>query len=225
MAAPDVSQLGLDRTASIHLSSDRELFIHSVERSLNTGGVEGITVSSGLPAEPESLKDSENEVVLLHDHCGSNRLGILEKLRRRRSKGYGGVVIVIAEKPSTMLLVQALKSGVDDYLVWGPNLNIADEVLRLLENRRVRTTGHWEPKHVESMGFFRTLGLTPMQINLLAEFARDFPRQAELAKRLGKQEQQLRKAFSRIYRKLTDQLGVSNQAQLAQLLSVCIACK
>ncbi|MCP4677921.1 MAG: hypothetical protein GY854_20880 [Deltaproteobacteria bacterium] len=224
MAARDVVQKGLECNVSVYLKSDRELFVRSLKRSLNKAGYDRIIIASDLPVVPEGPNRRKQEVVLLHEHNGSIGDNKVESLRLRSTFGYDGIVAIITENPSTELLVQALRSFVDEYLVSGRYLDIAEEVTRLLGHRREEKSIQWEPERIREMGFFRTLGLSQMQIDLLVEYARGFPRQSELAARLGMKDSYLRKSISRIYEKLDKKLAINNPAQLAQLLSICIAC-
>ena len=70
---------------------------------------------------------------------------------------------------------------------------------------------------VSELGYLRSFGLTPREIEILAAYSEDFPLQKVLADRVGKAESQVRKSFSRIQKKL----GVDNLVQLGHVLTIC----
>ncbi|MCP4675618.1 MAG: hypothetical protein GY854_08970 [Deltaproteobacteria bacterium] len=145
----------------------------------------------------------------------------MRRVRLWREWGYKGWIVVVTEDPSLELLMRCLQSGVDDILAYGQYLSLDEEIRNLLSGHRASGGVNWNPEAIMKMGLFRTLGLSEYQIRILAEYALDFPRHRILAERIGTNGNQLRKIFSRIYEKLDEKFAVSNQAQLAQFLTIC----
>lgn len=173
------------------------------------------------------FESAQPDLVLLHDQMGIFWNGMLEQASRLcESKGEGSstAIAVVTRDPSLEDLMNALYHGALDYLYLGPRLNLSREISRLLTKAELGSTRQWNPEGIKSLGFLRSLGLSKYEIDLLVEYARDFPRLKELARRLKKSEIYLRKCFSRIYDKLGDLLAIDNQAQLARLLTICCAC-
>lgn len=161
------------------------------------------------------------DVLVVHAAYGIAQGGDpLEEIAALRRRLYRGIAVVVADRPSIHELVRAFEAGADDYVARGVHLDIADVVDRLWTKRgRVRVDRR-APEVICEKSFLRSLGLTESELWLLSEFARDFPRQRDLAARVGRGEVQVRKAFSRIYEKLSDAFEVDNPAQLAHLLTV-----
>ena len=82
-----------------------------------------------------------------------------------------------------MDLLTALKAGVNDYLTKGPYLDLATEITRMADQPNEDRCPGWYPDSIVDMGLFRSLGLTYREMEILSEYARDFPRYRELSKR------------------------------------------
>ncbi len=171
--------------------------------------------------DEEKLERSRPDMVVLHDSGEAPEYDHCTMVGSLRAMKYRGVIVVLAENPSIDSLIRAFIGGADDYWVSNASLDIEREALRLLGSRTAGRDKSWNPDAIGEMGLLRSVGLTKKQIDILIEYARDFPRQSVLAKRVGSSEGQLRKMFSRIYQKLDGPLAVESQAQLAQLLSIC----
>ena len=128
--------------------------------------------------------------------------------------------VLLTSDPSIEQFYLGALVGLQDYLVKTPKLHIGVEAVRLLKNQDRFAPYNIRNEPLMNLGFFRSLGLTTREIDILIEFMRDFPRQKELSDRLGKSTQQLRKVFSAIYGKLSGSLAVDNAAQLAHLLTI-----
>ena len=130
--------------------------------------------------------------------------------------------VLITSDPSLKQFYIGALSGLRDYLVKSSSLNLGVESERLLGTCELTSRAPTACRSIDALGFFRSLGLTKREIEILVEYTRDFPRQRELSERLGKSLPQLRKVFSTIYGKLSRPLAVENCAQLAHLLTIAV---
>ncbi len=147
----------------------------------------------------------------------------LTKISEMRANNYEGIVAVLTDEPCVEDLLCSLLRGVDEYLYNGPKLQLLFEMRRMLAAGRQQDRFTWLPERVSQIGLFRSVGLTPCQVEILAEFTKDFPRLRTLSERTNKSEASLRKSFSLIYDKLREPFAVETQGQLSQLLTICAA--
>lgn len=176
-----------------------------------------------------SLKDTER--MLDHQPCqlcfvdatwsGEYNSG-LTFLKSARSNRHQCAYVLLTSDPSLEQFYLGALSGFRDYLVKNRKLNLGKESLRLLDSTETRISSWHNCQAINELGFFRSLGLTHREIDILVEYARDFPRHRELSLRLKKSTPQLRKTFSTIYGKLSHTLAVESGAQLAHLLTIAV---
>ncbi|MDJ0762242.1 MAG: hypothetical protein QNJ97_04560 [Myxococcota bacterium] len=195
-----------------------------LEIALEIGGLKDIELVDANYFElfVESGVASQLVLICSNDHVIMGRGPFIA--RYLRSAGYDEAIAIVTSAPSIREIYGAFKAGVDDYLINGKKLDIGKEASGLIERAaRHCEEGEWQNQVVSELGLFRTAGLTPGQIEMLVAFSKAFDLQADLAKKMGKTENQVRKTFSRIYKKLGPLLGIQNSTQLAGLLTVCIA--
>ena len=75
----------------------------------------------------------------------------------------------------------------------------------------------WEPKNIAKLGFFRTCGATPKEIEATIEYAKHFDNYAEVAARESKSYQQLRRTYSRVKQKV----GCKSLGDFGRLITLC----
>ncbi len=137
------------------------------------------------------------------------------KMQRPRS-----IVALLTGCPTMGLCFRAARAGVSDLLVKGPHLSPAAEALRMLKNRTAKNMA-MRPDAMPATGLFSSVGVTRGELAVLEEFARGYPKQQDIARRLDKDEVYIRKVFSRVYKKLENYLPVNNQAQLSHIMTIC----
>lgn len=162
----------------------------------------------------------ELKLIWLYDVHNQTEKRIFEYLSFLRGQAFNGAVAIISKNPSLEDCYRAAVLRANDYLVSGSYIDIEFESHRLLTKRERIDKDVCRPISIREKGLFRSLGLTATEIDILSEFARDFPQQNALAKRTGKTDVQLRKTFSRIYAKLNRILGAGNIAKLAHLITI-----
>ncbi len=221
MAARDISVFASVQYVQIAFFGNPEYLPTAKTRRRENDLVASFELWEEGSIDEEKLERSRPDMIVLHDSEGAPKYDQCAMIGALRAMNYRGVIVVLAEDPSIDSLIRALIGGADDYWVSNASFDIEREALRMLGNRSAARAKAWNPDAIGEMGLLRSVGLTKKQINILIEFARDFPRQSVLAKRVGSSEGQLRKMFSRVYQKLEGPLAVESQAQLAQLLSIC----
>ena len=221
MEARNYKAMRADRQPVIVVGGNEDWFHTGSADIFGAEGLYDVAFASSKAALSKQIESSRPDLIVLHDGMNIFWNGILEFMSILRRREYRGIIIVVTDDPSADDLMNALCSGVDDYLYLGPKLDLRAEVERLLSEHRHTLRNPWNPEAIDELGFFRSVGLNEQEINLLVEYARDFPRRRELAVRIGKSEIYLRKCFSQIYTKLKSLIAVDNQAQLAHLLTIC----
>ncbi len=169
------------------------------------------------------LPSADPHMIILYYADRERLYRALTKIGEMRANNYQGVVAVLTDEPCVEDLLRSLHQGVDEYFYNGPKLQLLFEVQRMLAVGRQQERSSWHPEQVSRSGLFRSVGLTPCQVEILAEFTKDFPRLRTLSQRTNKSEASLRKSFSLIYDKLRVPFAVETQGQLSQLLTICAA--
>ena len=224
MAARKLDVFPFGNTQKILIVGDNTITTKIVLNDLLDAGFSDAKIASRKEASVAEIDGSKPDLILIDVHLRGEVDSGVALLSALREDGFNGLIAVTTHDPSAEEFLEVVRAGANDYLVRGPKLNIVGEVVELLEQTRWADRSSWHPDVIAKLGFFRTLGLTKREIEILVEYARDFPRQRELAQRLGKAEAQLRKSFSQIYQKLSAPLAVDNSAQLASLLTICSMC-
>ena len=221
MEALQLEAIDLRRVKEITIVGGNLLFSSALQKYLFENGFEKVVRSSSLADASAKLQDGDSDLTLIDvDYIGDFET-VIDFVEVLRAGGHQGRVVLATEDPCPMDLLTALKAGVNDYLTKGPYLDLAAELTRLADHPNEERCPGWYPDSIMDMGLFRSLGLTCREMEILSEYARDFPRYRELSKRVNKTELQLRKLFSRIFQKLEGPLAIENPAQLAHLLTVC----
>ncbi len=209
------------RSARLLVVDSDSLVLTAVYRFLTKGGFEHVSTVGSASRAAAYLAGNHCELILIDACLGVGVEESVNFIRLLRKRKYEGLIIVLTGEPSLEMLLRVAAAGADDCLVRGPSLDLVAEVTCRLEKQRAWEGEGWHPEAITEMGLFRSLGLTTREIEVLKEYARGFPRQRELADRMGEADVRLRKTFSEIYGKLREPLTVDNPARLAQLLSIC----
>ena len=128
---------------------------------------------------------------------------------------------MIAARTTPDLCYRAARLGASDFLIRTPMLDITRETARLLARRRLITGATWRPEAALATGIFTSIGMTDGEMKILLAFANGFPRHQQIADSLDRSEKYIRKVFSRIYKKLSHHLNITNSAQLSHFLTIC----
>ncbi|MBN2527449.1 MAG: response regulator transcription factor [Deltaproteobacteria bacterium] len=135
-----------------------------------------------------------------------------------RYRGYGGEVVFWAEEASIEMIYNAARCGIRDFWIKSHSLKISEAVDAVLS---LPSSMPFQPESLTKLTLFKSAGLSKREIEILDEWSRGFPRQTEVAKRIGVSNQSVNKAFSRIYEKLNVHLDVDNPTKLAHLITIC----
>jgi DNA-binding NarL/FixJ family response regulator len=207
---------GQSNAARIVVLDDNPRFLTAAKRSLVAHGFTDVLLAETATRAEPHVGSGAPDLLLVDIHLGGREDG-LDFLRAARERGFDGLAAVISGDSSPAEFFRAAMGGANDFLVKGIRLDLGAEVKRILSQGALDAGGEFRPENVADLGYLRTIGLTHREIEILAEFAIDFPRYKDLSARLQQSEGQIRKAFSRICVKL----GIDNLPQLTHLLTVC----
>lgn len=196
----------------IYLLDDNGRYLTSAKRVLKAAGFKSIEVFLNAKTAQKKMNAQWPDLFLVDIHLEAELDG-LEFLQAIRKGGYTGKAVVVSADTSPEQFFRAALAGADDFLLKGTHVDIAKEVIRFLEPKKTSPLS----QGVTKLGYLRTFGLTPKEIEILEEFSKGFPRYKDLSDRIGKTERQVRKVFSRVFSKL----DIDNLAQLAHVLTVC----
>jgi DNA-binding NarL/FixJ family response regulator len=205
------------RRETIVIVDDNERFLSSAKRILNEAGFEKVVTSARIDDAMRLLASQSPEMFLVDIHLNDDGGDGLFFTKMVRRSGYKGKIVVLSGDKSSSQFFKAARAGANDFLVKGPKVDLPAELKRIFDEKRENATDDDRALAVKELGYLRTFGLTPREIEILVAYAEDFPLQKILSDRVGKAESQIRKSFSRIQAKL----GIDNLAQLGYLLTVC----
>lgn len=201
---------------------DRDDFCaHKYKHRLLHGGFEKVSTVQTFEAASKHLAENRCDLIFVGADNSDNSEKSLNFLADVRQHGYRGIICMLYDAPTLQHLFHAAHLGTDDILIKGKYLNVVHEATVQLKRTHYVNRSDFRHDAAYKTGFFRSLGMTRMELDILVEFANGFPKQRELADRLDKNCAQLHKAFSRIYRKLDHGLEVNNPAKLSFLLTIC----
>lgn len=209
--------------APILIVGDTQFNAAHVCAHISKVGFENISFATSIEAAKKTFLPSDVALLLVFARSTSNTEETLEFLRSIRLQGYRGSVAVVMDALSVSVLLGFLSVGINDLFLQGPHLDITAEVACLLNRHRsfVVDRAAINPNSIKTVGFFRTLGLTQKEVEVLSKYACCYPRYDELSFRTGKTPVQVRKCFCSIFDKLSATLGVDNPSRLAQFLTLC----
>lgn len=194
---------------------DNERFLDICRRWLKSAGFADVRCLSNPDTAPNEIVSIDPDLVLVDIHLGSDYDG-LKILRALRAANFRGLAVVVSGDSSKEQCFRAAKAGANDFILKRPNVKIGDEVCRVLDQAQ-KSNEPLRAVPLSELGYLRSFGLTPREIEILQEFAKDYGAQKTVADRLDKAPAQLRKAFARIYKKL----DIDNLGQLIHVITVC----
>ena len=189
--------------------------------SLFKAGFKGTIGVNSLDHGKQLLADRKVDIVFFDLSPREDTVCFFDYVQLLRTQGFEGIIVMLVDRPTLNDLYCAAISGVSDVLIKGRNLDLKQEAIRLMKMRSCEGASTWNPSSASQKGLLYSLGLTGGEIRVLTEFAQDFSRQYDIAKRMGLSEAHVRRTFSRIYKKLEGPLSINNQAQLSHLLTIC----
>ena len=203
------------RNEQIIIVDDNRRFLSTCNRILTIGGFQNVLCFGSANDVLSEFKELKPDLMLLDIHLEEGLDG-LELLYTLRNQGYVGPAVVISGDSSMEQCFRAAKAGANDFILKRPHINVAKEIDRILKESRYGKNEVCVRSLVD-LGYLRSFGLTTREIDILQEYTIDYCSQQELARRVGKAPSQLRKVFSRIYRKL----GIDSLSQLIHILTSC----
>lgn len=208
------------RRRSVIVVDDDESLRRVAKRLLNQAGLDDVETVGTFEAAEEILRGRSPDLLLLDIHLGKGLFDGLHLLRRVRARGYNGVAVVVSGDFASEQVSRAAAWGADDFLVKGVHLDFAREIVRILELHYGDSPMRRGPEALTDIGYLRSFGLADDEVALLRHYCDgfDFPEAAALAVKAGKNRSDIENTLASIREKL----GVSNQAQLAHRLTICM---
>jgi ActR/RegA family two-component response regulator len=202
---------------TILILDDNVRFLESVKRRLEKGGFNHVLMTIDADTASTMVEMLSPRVVLIDIHLGEDKESGLEFVKFVHNSHHNSLPVVLSSDTSQEQFFNAARAGAVDFLVKGTHLKIDKEVKRLLQGERGATKERNRSEIISDLGYLRSYGLSKKEISVLIEYSVDFPRISVLAERIGQRPAQLRKVFSRIYKKLE----LENTGQLAHILTIC----
>ena len=165
------------------------------------------------------IQDADAVIMTMPDTVSFKE--IFSILQVAKFRGFSGKLVFTADAVRSRDLYTAAVLGISDFWIKGKELDIAEEVTRLVERKPHANREYLCPKSIADLGLFRSAGLTRTEIGMIEAMADGFPRQRDIASNSRLSSVYVNKVFSRIYEKLTPVLDVGNPAQLAFLITIC----
>ena len=187
---------------------------------LRNKGFKYVYGTSSLNEAESSFQHRHHRLFFIEDCWHEDRDSGLNFIKKMYASKVQCDFALLASEPSVDQFYQGALLGISDYLIKSPSLDVGKESLQLINNDKSIYNEHPSLNKPINLGFFRSLGLTQREIEILTEYMKDFPRQQTLSHRVGKSPPQLRKTFSSIYQKTSRTLSIFNSAQLAHLLTI-----
>jgi hypothetical protein len=206
--------------ARILSASPDGIDLDTITRQLKEVGFSYIYCATTIDDVLESTSTRYFDLIFIDETWEGDDLKIFTTLDNTRGNCSSIKYIILSEDPTIEKYYLGAVSNFHDYLIKGQRLHVGKEAIKILTTKSDTSAVHWNPSKISDLGFFRTLGLTRREMEILIEYMWDFSRQIDLSKRLNKSHPQLRKVFSNIYTKLSQILAIDNPAQLASLLTI-----
>jgi len=199
---------------SILLVDDEVSLLNLAARIFRNNGFDTATAVNSVEALQRVI-DRPPDVVLLDLYLHDDVDGI-ECLKRMRSSGYQGPVLIFTGETDPEVLNKALEAGAEDFLV-KPCADPTMEVVRLLEESMRRIREHEDFDRIADSGYLRTMGLSDSDVRILSDFHRlGFPDIKRLASETERNANVLGKQLQRIRGKL----HLSNTFNIVKLLTI-----
>ncbi len=198
-----------------------EFVLRRYSSRLANAGFTHVSAAESIDLATEHLEKNPCDLIFLDLSNGSKKEEVFTFVELARYRGYRGVFAIISAEPSYNDIYKAAIIGANDFFLKGSNLDIVNETLELLGRNQCSKGNSWHSDTAKHIGFFRSAGLTKQEINMVAQFAKGFPKYCQLAARLGRSDSYIHKSFSRIYEKMSVKLSVENPSQLSHLITVC----
>ena len=205
------------RDKRILIVDDNTLFCRGVRSRLIAAGFRYIETATSSKEAWRCLHGEHPDLILMDIHLKEFEGDGLTLLKAFVIQGYRGFAAAVSADQSVRQVYRALAAGADDYWVKGAYLNPVVEVVDILERPSPEPLLRWEPEHIARLGFFRTCGATPKEIEATIEYAKHFDSYAEVAARESRSYQQLRRTFSRVKQKV----GCKSLGDFGRLITLC----
>jgi CheY-like chemotaxis protein len=205
------------RCKRILIVDDHAGFRTRIAKTLSQAGFESVATAAGTRSAWRHFDEYQPDLVLMDIHLEEYEGDGLDLLKAFGLREYQGLSAVVSGDQEVDQVYRALAAGADDYWVKGGYFNPVFEVIGLLGRPVLEELEKWSPENIARLGFFRTVGATPAEIEATIEYAENFDKYSSVADRTGKSYQQLRRIYSRVKQKC----GCKSLSQFGRLITLC----
>ena len=207
----------LDADPVIWFVDDYKKMLKRAVDFLNRAGFPSVVPMFSAAQVFERFKTERPDLLIQDIGLGDNQPDGIHVVRRLRSMGFDGRVLMFTGDAVPDTVLRAALAGADDYFVKGKNLDVLiAQTRRLLGDTPITTADLDRHEAFREGAYVRSLGLSEWNLDLLTEICRGLPRLVDVAERLGRSPQQVNQAVSRIYKKL----HLEHYGQLMHLLAI-----
>jgi DNA-binding NarL/FixJ family response regulator len=203
----------------IAIFDSNTFFLNRYVTRLKRGGFSNVAAAADIQDLPRAAEGIA--LTIIDQSCAPDFNTFFTLLQLARFRGYTGMLVLMSDTLTCEDLYRYAIIGISDFWIKGPNLQIENEIEYLLGRKPRFNKEELCPKEIADLGLFRTIGLSSKETEIIEILAGGFPRQCEIAARLGKNASYIHKTFSRIYEKLSGTLSVETTPQLAHLITIC----
>jgi CheY-like chemotaxis protein len=205
------------RGKRILLVDDDDIFRKSFSKALKKAGFTEIEIASSSDEAWCFFDRRHPDLVVMDIHLEEFEGDGLTLLQAFMIHGYRGLAAVVSGDNSVEQVYRGLAAGANDYWVKGIYYDPVFELIDLFERQVPESSLKWEPECIARLGFFRTCGATPKEIEATIEYAKRFSGYGEIAAMYGQSYQQLRRTYSRVKNKV----GCKSLGDFGRLITLC----
>ncbi len=176
-----------------------------------------VTCASSVEEALHFVSRIRTELVLLDFHLSSQETADgLDCIKSLRNAGYSNPIYMLSVEDSFEQVHASAKAGANGYLVKSSSRTFWKKLNSLITDTINGAAAISPALTPQAIAYLKTRNLTDADIRLLAEFAKEYEREKEIARILDCTEDSVRKRFQSI----RDRLGAKSQADLARMLGV-----
>ena len=206
------------------LIADYDEFIcRSCRKNLLRNGFKKVAIITRPDEASEYIDTNPISVIFLDVLLGGTQSPniSLDLLRHYNTVQKYGVAIMLCTDPTTEILRCCASAGAEFFMYKGRLGNISNTLLNVMSFLDKNSIEKKGVTFMKEYVFLSSLGLTDAEIEILSRYAEGYPKIGDLARLLEIKEANLRKTFSRVYKKIGSHVDVNNSAQLSHLLTIC----
>jgi DNA-binding response OmpR family regulator len=166
-------------SATVLIVDDDTEYLSFARRALARAGFQNVVVVANVRAGESLALVHQPRIALIDANLGEGQRSGYSLVKQIRAKGLPTLPVIVSGDSSLLQFFRAARTGATDYLVKGPALDLAHEVIRILAGERGLGAGRQITAVATDLGFLRLLGLTPGEVQIVSLLAQEFSRVGE----------------------------------------------